>query len=426
MDSFRLPLWITLSSLPLVSTLDNGLGLLPPMGYNTWNDLGCLKLTEETVRAAADALVSNGLSKKGYTYVNLDDCWHADHRNKESGRLEAHPTRFPSGMAALADYVHSKGLKFGIYTDRGSKTCAGRPGSLGYEKLDAETFASWGVDYVKEDNCHASTGPNDKDVLFQQFAAFRDALNATGRPIFFSVCGGGDQVPWANLSYYATDPRGGPGLANSWRISPDCTEWLTCTQAAHISSQVRSVSVRGGFNDPDMLLGSSKGTEMWLTPIQSRTQFFVWAVLMAPLLLGTSPEKLTAYDLETYSADEVLQVNQDPLMKQGGLIVSEWESPGGRSGHLIWAREVENGVAIVFQNNFPLQGKVKCSDNCWAALPFTHGTRLHARELLSAGSPSGASEEFDIIAGTSLEVDVVSGGASRMFRLEVQSPTFQM
>mmetsp|Transcript_55096 Transcript_55096/g.128951 ORF Transcript_55096/g.128951 Transcript_55096/m.128951 type:complete len:427 (-) Transcript_55096:159-1439(-) len=426
MDRCRLPLFVVLCSLPLVPALDNGLGLLPPMGYNTWNDLGCRSLTEETVRAAADALVSNGLSEKGYVYINVDDCWHADHRNNQSGRLEADPDRFPSGMAALADYVHSKGLKFGIYTDRGSETCAGRPGSLGFEELDAETFASWKVDYVKEDNCHSSTGPNDKEILFKQFAAFRDALNATGRPIFFSVCGGGDQFLFTNLSYYASDPRGGPGLANAWRISSDCMEWLSCSYAARVSSDLRTVGGRGGFNDPDMLLGSSKGTDKWLSQEQSRTQFFVWAVLMAPLLLGTSPQKLTAYDLETYSAAEVLQVNQDALGKQGGLIASEWDTAGGRLGHLVWARELENGVAMVFQNNFPIQSEVICSDSCWAAMPFKTGTPLHARELLRAGSPTGASEEFDIIAGVKLGVDVIKGGASRMFKLDVQRPTIHM
>mmetsp|Transcript_27173 Transcript_27173/g.63209 ORF Transcript_27173/g.63209 Transcript_27173/m.63209 type:complete len:431 (-) Transcript_27173:243-1535(-) len=404
------------------AALDNGLGLLPPMGYNTWNDQGCILMTEGQVKAAADALVSSGLNRKGYIYVNLDDCWHDRERDNITNRLRADPLRFPSGIPGLAAYVHSKGLKFGIYTDRGSKTCAGRPGSLGYEKLDAETFASWGVDYVKEDNCHSTTGPNDEDVLFEQFGLFRDALNATGRPIFFSVCGGGDQTPWANLSYYASDRRGGPGLANAWRISPDCTDWITCSNAAHISSGVRAFAAQGGYNDPDMLMSSTKRTaRLSLTPHQSRTQFFVWAVLMAPLLLGSSPAELSAYDLETYGAEEVIKVNQDPLLKQGGIITSEWDTAGGRLGHIVWAREVTEGVAMVFQNNFPVKGKVTCSDDCWAALPFARGTHLHARELLPAGSPDGAMQDLAPVAGTSLAVDVVSGGASRMFLLSPQS-----
>merc|ERR1719443_1064464 len=166
-------------------------------------------------------MISSGLRDAGYTYVNLDDCWHAKERNATTGRLQGDPKRFPSGMKALGDFLHSKGFKFGIYTDRGYKTCQGLPGSYQHEELDAQTFADWGVDYVKEDNCHSSNGVNDKDSLFAQFGAFRDALNKTGRPIFFSVCGGGDQMPWNDITYYANDPRGGSKLANSWRITPD-------------------------------------------------------------------------------------------------------------------------------------------------------------------------------------------------------------
>merc|ERR1719389_1215657 len=140
--------------------------------------------------------------------------------------LQADAVRFPSGMKWLGQQLHRMGLKFGIYTDRGSRTCQGRPGSLGFEELDARTFAEWEVDYVKEDNCHASSGPNDLGTLFRQFGTFRDALNRTGRPIFFSVCGGGDNLPWADLTYFATDPRGGQQLANARRVSPDIVEGI--------------------------------------------------------------------------------------------------------------------------------------------------------------------------------------------------------
>jgi len=196
-----------------VSTgLDNGLGLLPPMGYNTWNDMGCSSISEANVKAVASAMVTRGFLAAGYEYLNLDDCWMA-HTRDANGRLQGDPDRFPSGMKHLSDYVHAKGLKFGIYSDRGSKTCQGRPASLGSEAVDAQTFAAWGVDYLKEDNCYSSTGPNDRDQLFKEFGLMRDALNATGRPIFFSVCGGGDNHEWNDITYYATDPRGGASLA---------------------------------------------------------------------------------------------------------------------------------------------------------------------------------------------------------------------
>ncbi|CAJ1401782.1 unnamed protein product [Effrenium voratum] len=392
------------------NALDNGVGLLPPLGYNTWNDLSCSGMSEEAVLSAADALQSKGLMQKGYTYVNLDDCWQDPNgRDPTTGRLRADPKRFPSGMPKLAQRLHDKGFKFGIYTDRGKRTCAGREGSEGNEYLDAKTFADWGVDYVKEDNCFSSSGANDKDTLFEQFALFRDALNKTGRPIFFSVCGGGDQLPFANLSYYARDPRGGKSLANSWRVTSDVTGSLTFKFSLHVDAGLAEQAGPGGFNDPDMLLGSSPGAARRLSRKGSRTQFNMWAILMAPMLLGADVRQLSTFDLETYTNTEVLKVSQDPLAKQGGLLCS-------RGDAYVWGRQLVDGWAILFVSQAWLfRQSVVCSADCWEKLPFPRNSTVHVQDLWSEPLPSSevrAGEEF------ALEVEA---GDSRFLKLSMPS-----
>lgn len=398
----------------LVDGLNNGVGLLPPMGYNTWNDMGCSGLDEVKVRLVADALVTSGLRDLGYRYVNLDDCWH-DRRGRDplSLRLRADPLRFPSGMAALGEYLHGLNLQFGIYTDRGTRTCAGMPGSLGFEELDAATFAEWGVDFVKEDNCYSSAGPDDLNSLFHQYRVFRNALNRTGRPIFFSVCGGGDNGIFANLSYYATDSRGGADLANSWRISSDCTFWASCLSACLVDATLSSAAGPGGFNDPDMLLGSTSGASHYLTQEQSRTQFNVWAILMAPLLLGAPVASLSTWDMETYTNKEVLDVSQDPLTRQGYVIRSSGKT-------LVWARELLDGDwAFVFQNDNVIFGNtVTCDTECWGAVPVATGTFFLVRDLWA----HRLAEQPFATAGKHYMVSVPKLGGSRMFRLSPLSP----
>ena len=187
--------------------------------------------------------------------------------------------QFPSGMANFSRVIRSKGLKLGLYTDRGTKTCAGRPGSFGFEQIDAVTYAGWNVSYLKEDNC----GPNNVASAIKQFGMMRDALNRTGRRIFFSVCGGGDQLPWANLSWFATADGAGAALANSWRIAPDSTNWGSSVHAFTIDATLARSAKPGGWNDPDMLLSSSRPATRRLSPEQSRTQFSLWAILVSCL-----------------------------------------------------------------------------------------------------------------------------------------------
>ena len=220
-----LPSLLLLAFVLTATSLDNGLALLPPMGYSTWNDLG-IAVNESIFYARCSSLVSTNLSASGYTYCNLDEGWPSKAGRDTANRTFADPVRFPNGMRALASSVHALGLKIGLYTDRGELTCAGFPGSLGHEALDASTYAAWQVDYLKEDNCHAPGGIDDRGAQLAEFGAMRDALNSTGRPILFAVCGGGGEAPWKNISYFA-EPPFGKALANTWRIGPDTIEWLT-------------------------------------------------------------------------------------------------------------------------------------------------------------------------------------------------------
>eukprot|EP00929_Paragymnodinium_shiwhaense_P104649 TRINITY_DN69238_c0_g1_i2.p1 TRINITY_DN69238_c0_g1~~TRINITY_DN69238_c0_g1_i2.p1 ORF type:complete len:450 (+),score=35.82 TRINITY_DN69238_c0_g1_i2:285-1634(+) len=371
--------------------LNNGVGSLPPLGYNTWNDLGCAGLNETNLRDIANHLVLGGYSLLGYSYVNLDDCWqHPDGRDPNTSQLRPHPQKFPSGMKALGDY----------------------------EKLDAKTFAGWGVDYVKEDNCYAEGGPNDEDKLFAQFGALRDALNRTQRPIYFSVCGGGGQMsPYANLSYYATDVRGGSALANSWRISSDCIEWSTCQNALKIASQLAGHAGSGGFNDPDMLLGSSAKSVRRLSQARSRSQFSLWAVLMAPLLIGGPLRDLDRYDKTTYKNWEVLMVSQDPLAKQGAPATPlDWSQR-------VWARPLSYGEVALFLLNdafFDWQAAdVVCDAACWTATQLESG-RMFAVWDVWLHRP--AAKPVAII-GKPYSVHLNGGGASAMFRLFPLTPS---
>lgn len=395
--------------------LDNGLGLTPPMGYNTWNDLGCKGMNEDNVKAVADAMVNGGLQTAGYEYLNLDDCW-MDSSRDANGRLQGDLKTFPSGMKDLGDYIHAKGLKFGIYGDRGSKTCQGLPGNLGTEQLDAQTYADWGVDYLKEDNCHSSTGKNDQDQVFAEFGLMRDALNATGRQMFFSVCGGGDQLPIADITYYAKDPRGAGALANAWRITPDVIEWQTSRIAGVTANDLAPYAGTGAFNDPDMLLGASRSATRSLTQKHSRTQFNLWSVLMAPLMIGANLRQLDDFDVETYTNEEVIAINQDPIAKQGKRVM--------HSGLVylvdkaVWAKELSHGnVALMFENNIAFTSKVTCDADCWSQLPFASGTKLHVRDVWT----HGPAEVATAIAGESYSVSLAGNGGSALYKLSPAS-----
>lgn len=336
------------------------------MGYNSWYDVECSSnMTEATMRQVADKMVDLGLPQLGYKYLNLDDCW-AKGRN-DDGTVYADPDTFPSkGLKELADYVHSKGLLFGTYTDRGTQTCAQRPGAQGYEEIDAKTYAEWGIDYLKEDSCFAST---DHETAFAQYGKMRDALNATGRPIFFSLCG------WED--WYA--PKGA-SLGNAFRIGPDDTNWKGVLQNLDIISDLSQYAGPGGWNDPCLLLSKKWDGEERVSETQSRAQFSLWAVVAAPLLISGNLFDMSAATLATYTNKDVIQVNQDPLGKAGFRI--QGGKLSGENATNVWARQLANGdFALVFLNVGPEAADVSCGPDCFAKIGVKPGQTLAVRDL---------------------------------------------
>ncbi|XP_058100007.1 alpha-galactosidase-like [Magnolia sinica] len=308
------------------SLLNNGLGLTPQMGWNSFNHFPCT-LNEELIRETADAMVSTGLAAVGYEYINLDDCW-AELNRDSKGNLVPKASIFPSGMKALADYVHNKGLKIGIYGDAGTQTCAKTmPGSLGYEEQDANTFASWGIDYLKYDNCH-NNGESPQD----RYSKMSKALLNTGRSIFFSLCEWGQEDPatWA------------PAIGNSWRTTGDIKDnWQSITSRADQNDPWAAYAGPGGWNDPDMLEVGNGG----MSTEEYRSHFSIWALAKAPLLLGCDLRSLDDETLGLLNNKEVIAVNQDKLGVQGKKVKKDgdlevWAGPlsGHRVAVVLWNR----------------------------------------------------------------------------------------
>jgi alpha-galactosidase len=283
-----------------------GLALTPPMGWNSWNHFAC-NVDEKTIREVADAMVTSGMKDAGYVYVNIDDCWHGT--RDSLGFIRPDPERFPSGMKALADYVHAKGLKLGIYSDAGWKTCGGRPGSRGHEYQDALTYASWGIDYLKYDWCNT-------EALNAQgaYLTMGNALVAAGRPIVFSLCEWGDNKPW----------DWGKEIGHLWRTTGDIYNCFDCVvnyggwnswgmlQILDMQKELRQHAGPDHWNDPDMM---EVGNGMSLS--EDRAHFSMWCMLAAPLIAGNDIRKMSRETMEILTNKEVIAVDQDPLGIQG-------------------------------------------------------------------------------------------------------------
>ncbi len=286
------------------------LGATPPMGWNSWNAFNCSGLNETVVKSMADAFVSTSMKDVGYQYVNLDDCW-MDGRDG-SGKLKPSASKFPSGIASLADYVHGKGLKLGIYSTPNTKTCAGLyggytggVGSSGHETTDAQTWASWGVDYLKYDKCQGS---------MSGFAVMRDALKATGRPIFYSI-NPADQGPYCSPTSCSIDLV---SIANMWRIEFDISpNWSDVTRLIDADKAQYVGAGPGHWNDPDMLeVGNG------LNDTEGRAHFSMWAIMAAPLITGNDLTKMSTTTKATLTNAEVIAVDQDPLGYQGRVVAT--------------------------------------------------------------------------------------------------------
>ncbi|KAL9166789.1 hypothetical protein ABFS82_05G053700 [Erythranthe guttata] len=310
------------------SLLGNGLAATPQMGWSSWNHFGC-SIDEEMIRETADALVSTGLYKHGYKYVNIDDCW-AELSRDDEGKLVPKKSTFPSGMKALADYVHSKGLKLGIYSDAGYLTCSKKmPGSLGFEELDAKTFAEWGIDYLKYDNCNT-----DGSKPTARYPVMTRALMKAGRPIFFSLCEWGDLHPalW------------GSTVGNSWRTTNDIADnWDSMISRADENEVYAEYARPGGWNDPDMLEIGNGG----MTKDEYIIHFSLWAISKAPLIIGNDVRNTSKETMEIIANKEVIAVNQDKLGIQAKKVRME--------GNLeVWAGPLSGyRVALLLLNRGP-------------------------------------------------------------------------
>jgi alpha-galactosidase len=305
----------------------HGLALTPPMGWNSWNKFAC-DVSEELIREVADAIAANGMRDAGYEYVVIDDCWQVD-RDAE-GNIVVDPERFPSGMKALADYVHSKGLKFGIYSDAGMKTCQGRPGSRGYEFQDARQYAAWGVDYLKYDWCNHGT--QDAPA---SYGLMRQALERAGRPIVFSLCEWGTNKPWLWAE----------GIGHLWRTTGDIQDCFDCqrdwgglgwTGILDLQDGLESYAGPGHWNDPDMLEVGNGG----MTVPEYRAHFSLWAMLAAPLMAGNDVRSMAPEIREILLNAEVIAVNQDVLGRQARRVRDDGDLE-------VWARELADGSRAV-------------------------------------------------------------------------------
>ncbi|KAL5139012.1 Alpha-galactosidase [Glycine soja] len=338
--------------------VENGLGQTPPMGWNSWNHFGC-DINESVIRETADAMVSTGLAALGYQYVNIDDCWAELNRDSEDNMVP-NAAAFPSGIKALADYVHSKGLKLGIYSDAGyqnitlsldlermskvsslsdhlqfpyrNQTCSKRmPGSLGHEEQDAKTFASWGIDYLKYDNCE-----NNGIKATDRYPPMSEALLKTGRPIFFSM-GWQDPATWAKT------------VGNSWRTTGDIEDnWNSMTSIADANDRWASYAGPGGWNDPDMLEVGNGG----MTTEEYRAHFSIWALAKAPLLVGCDIQAMDNTTYELISNREVVAVWTGPLR-------------GNKVAVILWNRSSSNATVTA----------------CWSDIGLEPGTIVDARDL---------------------------------------------
>ncbi|XP_063169517.1 alpha-galactosidase A [Candoia aspera] len=329
-----------LAAVGLAAALDNGLARTPPMGWLHWERFLCQTdcereprqcISEQLFRQMADRMAMDGWKDVGYRFLCIDDCWMAPTRDKQ-GRLQPDPKRFPSGIQSLADYVHSKGLKLGIYADIGNRTCAGFPGSYGHYKLDAETFASWGVDLLKFDGCDFGT----LDQMAEGYKKMSWALNKTGRSIVYS-CEWPlyqrrfQEVNYTEIKQYCNYWRNYADISDAWTSIKNILDWTSQDQDSLVD-----VAGPGGWNDPDMLVIGNFG----LSWDQQVTQMALWAIMAAPLLMSNDLRQISSKAKGLLQNKEVIAINQDPLGKQGYKIRE------GRNFEL-WERPLSNGAFAV-------------------------------------------------------------------------------
>jgi len=344
---------------PAVGTA-NGLALTPPMGWNSYNKFAC-NIDEKIIRQEADAMVSSGMREAGYRYIVIDDCWQG--ARDRNGNIHPDPKRFASGVKALADYVHSRGLKFGIYSDAGEKTCGGRPGSRGYEYQDARQYAAWGVDYLKYDWCN--TGTQDAQA---SYLTMSQALQASGRPILFSMCEWGNSKPWL----WARN------VGNLWRTTGDIYDaWEGINPNGYSIGMLNILDMQvglapfagpGHWNDPDMLEVGNGG----MTESEYKAHFSLWAMLAAPLISGNDLATMSEETKAILANQDVIAVDQDPLGTEADRVVKDGD-------YEVWARPIKGGGrAVVLLNRSTRPHDITVT---WAELNYPDGLRAAVHDL---------------------------------------------
>ena len=315
----------------LPDSVFDSLAQTPPMGWNSWNKFGC-DVSEKLMKEMADAMVESGMKDAGYEYIVIDDCWQIG--RDSLGNIIPDPERFPNGIKALADYIHSKGLKLGIYSCAGSYTCQGRPGSRGYQFQDARQYAAWGIDYLKYDWC-SNEGQNARAA----YQTMSDAIKLSGRPIVFSICEWGENEPW----------KWGKGIGHMWRVTPDIRDCYQCKfdwggvgvlDIIDIMADLYPYAGPGHWNDAEMLEVGNGG----MNKEEYMTHFSMWCMPATPLMAGNDLRKMDADTKEILTNKEVIAVNQDKLGAQARRFMDMGEKE-------IWAKPLANGeLAVCFLN----------------------------------------------------------------------------
>ncbi len=325
----------------------NSLAQTPPMGWNSWN-LFEGDVSEDLLKELADAMIETGMKEAGYEYIIIDDIWQGGRDNRNN--IIPDPEKFPNGIKALADYIHSKGLKLGIYSTAAQLTCAGYTASYGFEEQDAKTFAEWGIDYLKYDYCNA---PGDMLTAIERYKKMGDALKNTGRPIVYAICEWGDRKPWL---------WGNEAGGHLWRTTWDSrdiweTEKYDNGHAGIMNILDKQVGLEayaghGGWNDPDLLMvglyGKGKSSS-WdgskgCSDVEYKSHFSLWCMLAAPLIVNLDVRSMNEVTKEILLNKEMISIDQDPLGKQGFKFADEGDFE-------IWVKELSNEeIAVCFLN----------------------------------------------------------------------------
>lgn len=345
---------------------ENGLGRTPQMGWNSWNKYGC-DINETVIISNAEKIKEMGLQDYGYEYIVVDDCYQLRERDSKTRKIVEDPEKFPHGMRYVADKIHELGFKFGMYSSAGRYTCAGYPGSLYYEDIDADTFANdWDIDYLKYDNCYNEGNSGTPQISYDRYAKMSNALNSTGKPIFYSLCQWGEDQVW----------NWGSTISNSWRVTGDiydlfdryddncpCETFDCDSLQGHMCSMTnilekaiplgQKASSFDGWNDLDSLEVGNGG----MTTDEYKSHFTLWAILKSPLVLGNDVTNMTAVDFDIITNKAIIDINQD----------------NSRPGKRIWKKEVHGGHLHLFTNVL--------SDNSYAVTIFNSGSQTEEVEI---------------------------------------------